>query len=276
MSLPEYELYDNLLSSKDTKHNRGRNYVHRHMQISRQVYDLYKEDFYKNYPFEKVKGFTNPYTRTTVQTWHDYELYGHCFVLMHRVEDHMSSVDESLKSENLQLKTDLKIAQHELSDTKKQNKKRFAFLILTCFLCVILTALLFSRPSAAEYSRLQSELSFAQSETERLSSVVSEAEETIARQQDLLSEVSSKLNSHSSLEGHQIENTPKSHVSDYRSPVQSQHTNETSSGYIGNKKTKKFHKPTCSYLPDVSNRANFSTRNIAISSGYDPCAHCDP
>lgn len=46
--------------------------------------------------------------------------------------------------------------------------------------------------------------------------------------------------------------------------------------YIGNKNSKKFHKPTCSYLPDQNNQVTFSSRDAAISAGYTPCSHCNP
>lgn len=46
--------------------------------------------------------------------------------------------------------------------------------------------------------------------------------------------------------------------------------------YIGNKNSKKFHKPTCSYLPDQNNQVTFSSRDAAISAGYTPCGHCNP
>jgi competence protein ComEC len=46
--------------------------------------------------------------------------------------------------------------------------------------------------------------------------------------------------------------------------------------YIGNKNTKKFHKPTCSSLPAEQNRVYFSTREEAIAEGYTPCKICKP
>lgn len=46
--------------------------------------------------------------------------------------------------------------------------------------------------------------------------------------------------------------------------------------YIGNKNTKVFHKPSCSYLPDPENRVRFDTRQAAIDAGYAPCQHCNP
>lgn len=45
--------------------------------------------------------------------------------------------------------------------------------------------------------------------------------------------------------------------------------------YIGNTKTKVFHKPTCSYLPTV-NRTTLDSRAEAIALGYTPCQHFRP
>ncbi len=50
----------------------------------------------------------------------------------------------------------------------------------------------------------------------------------------------------------------------------------STSYYIGNINTKKFHKPTCSYLPDKSNQIIIETRSEAIADGYSPCGHCNP
>ena len=46
--------------------------------------------------------------------------------------------------------------------------------------------------------------------------------------------------------------------------------------YIGNKNTKKFHRPSCSTLPKEENRVYFSERNEAVSGGYVPCKKCNP
>ncbi|MEA4890740.1 MAG: MBL fold metallo-hydrolase [Clostridiaceae bacterium] len=46
--------------------------------------------------------------------------------------------------------------------------------------------------------------------------------------------------------------------------------------YIGNKETKKFHKPSCSSLPDEKNRISLSSRDEAINAGYVPCKKCNP
>jgi hypothetical protein len=47
--------------------------------------------------------------------------------------------------------------------------------------------------------------------------------------------------------------------------------------YIGNKSTKKYHLPDCSYLPDIGNRVKIPESKIDTTySAYSPCGHCDP
>lgn len=46
--------------------------------------------------------------------------------------------------------------------------------------------------------------------------------------------------------------------------------------YIGNKNTKVFHRPDCSYLPAEKNKVKFSTRSEAVELGYAPCGTCKP
>lgn len=46
--------------------------------------------------------------------------------------------------------------------------------------------------------------------------------------------------------------------------------------YIGNKKSKKFHLPTCTSLPKEENRIYFDYLSDAIKMGYAPCKGCNP
>jgi len=51
---------------------------------------------------------------------------------------------------------------------------------------------------------------------------------------------------------------------------------EQANPYIGNKKSEKFHLPTCSSLPSEKNRIYFSSRQEAVQSGYTACGSCNP
>ncbi len=46
--------------------------------------------------------------------------------------------------------------------------------------------------------------------------------------------------------------------------------------YIGNKNSKKFHRPDCSSLPAEKNRVELSNREDAINMGFVPCKRCNP
>lgn len=61
-------------------------------------------------------------------------------------------------------------------------------------------------------------------------------------------------------------------------PEKAQSTEEAAAegGFIGNKRSLKFHLPTCKYLPAEKNRVPFKTREEAINEGYVPCKVCKP
>lgn len=50
----------------------------------------------------------------------------------------------------------------------------------------------------------------------------------------------------------------------------------TSTTYIGNINTGKFHRSSCGYLPYPENQVSFDSREDAIYAGYDPCQRCNP
>ena len=58
--------------------------------------------------------------------------------------------------------------------------------------------------------------------------------------------------------------------------IQTNTTDKVAEGYIGNTRSKKFHKPTCRSLPEEHNRVHFSNRSDAITAGYESCRLCYP
>jgi competence protein ComEC len=46
--------------------------------------------------------------------------------------------------------------------------------------------------------------------------------------------------------------------------------------FIGNTRSRVFHRATCRSLPAEHNRCIFATRDEAIKEGYRPCSHCQP
>ncbi len=49
---------------------------------------------------------------------------------------------------------------------------------------------------------------------------------------------------------------------------------DTETAYIGNKNSKKFHRPDCHTLPAEKNRVPLASYEDAINSGYTPCGNC--
>lgn len=49
-------------------------------------------------------------------------------------------------------------------------------------------------------------------------------------------------------------------------------------GYVGNKKTRKFHHVGCGSVSKMkaANRVSLNSRGDAISRGYSPCSRCNP
>jgi len=46
--------------------------------------------------------------------------------------------------------------------------------------------------------------------------------------------------------------------------------------YIGNSRSLRFHRPSCSGLPSEQNRVILDTREEAVNEGYEPCGNCKP
>jgi len=46
--------------------------------------------------------------------------------------------------------------------------------------------------------------------------------------------------------------------------------------YIGNIKSLKFHRPSCSGLPAEQNSVILETRDDAVNGSYEPCGNCKP
>ena len=61
-----------------------------------------------------------------------------------------------------------------------------------------------------------------------------------------------------------------------KAEVQQQEKQQSETRYIGHKKNKVFHKPSCKSLPASKNQVYFSSRDYAVSKGYRPCSKCKP
>ncbi|WP_054692097.1 Ada metal-binding domain-containing protein [Syntrophomonas palmitatica] len=53
-------------------------------------------------------------------------------------------------------------------------------------------------------------------------------------------------------------------------------TDKGQTAYIGNKRSKIFHRPDCHSLPAEYNRIYFNCRDDAVDRGFRPCGSCRP
>ena len=61
-----------------------------------------------------------------------------------------------------------------------------------------------------------------------------------------------------------------------RSTVSDQAEDLKAEGFIGNRKSKVFHRPSCPNLPAERNRIPFDSREDAIDAGFKACGNCNP
>lgn len=192
------------------------------------------------YPYHKAIGKKSPYNGKIIQTEDDYDLYCHCYALFRMYEKDMAEADNKLLNANVSLSLERK-ANAEFYEAAY---KRFRFMRIVIYvLCAALAYFVFLSP-------------FFSSSDE--SAHHSSSSSSVSSSSSTSSSESPEVSSDSSSEGSQ---RPDGYVS---------------SEYVGNKQSHKFHRSSCSYLPDADNRRIFKSRDAAISAGYDPCGHCNP
>ena len=251
--------------------------------MTKQEYRKLKDEFYRSSPFDYVLGCINPYTNTVIRDRYDYELYAHCYALKQKAEiclnERVSEIENRYRLEyeqkNIELSSDLLSAKQTISYLEHTGKLRFVFLCILSVLLVVFSLLFSFRPSRSDYQSLQEQVSALAAENESLSNRVD---------QSFLDGQSSGYSSgYADGYGEGQSRSPSSTAPSSKEPPTYNRGSPSyddsvsvSTSYIGNAKSKKFHKSTCSYLPDKSNQVALKTRDDAISGGYDPCGHCNP
>lgn len=192
------------------------------------------------YPYHKAIGKKSPYNGRIIWTENDYDLYCHCYALFRMYEKDMAEADNKLLNANVSLSLERK-ANTEFYEAAY---KRFRFMRIVIYvLCAALAYFVFLSP-------------FFSSSDE--SAHHSSSSSSVSSSSSASSSESSESSSDSSGNGPQ---RPDGY---------------TSNEYVGNKKSHRFHRSSCSYLPDEDNQRIFKSRDAAISAGYDPCGHCNP
>jgi len=227
-------------------------------KMTQKEYNMQMEQFYKELPFHKIRGRKNPYTGTLVETWHDYMLYGHCYVMKQLTESELSSLETqyqnsitNLEANNIRLSKDLQIS-------RRKRKLLSIFSVLLSLLCVIL--LLSPNPLEDDLAALKKEIYELQNNLLLAEAAIDQSyRDGLSAGYRLNQPDDPPIERPSYSFNHSYDDSPA--VETY---------------YIGNSSTKKFHRSSCSYLPSQQNQVALSSREEAISSGYNPCQRCDP
>ena len=202
--------------------------------------------------FPLSKGKYNPYSGKPIQTLQDYEFYCQCVALRRIYDKKLASVSAVVQSTQDVLSA---------ADAVVMDSRRSAAI-----------AALYKHDAAvakSEYAELKTRFD-ARKKATRLGFVVLVALlvgfflfHAISRpEKNAPHSAPSSASDSSSRESSGVgSNRPSGYVS---------------SEYIGNKKSHKFHRSLCSYLPDDDNRRIFKSRDAAIDAGYEPCEHCNP
>ena len=257
-------------------------------KMTQHEYNEHMNQFYKAFPFCVIQGHINPYTGTQINTWHDYMLYGHCYVMKKVSENKLTFLESTyqstivkLDSENLRLSTELTLLQKKQkfldAETSRltndlitlQRKRKFTLLltVILCFLCCV--SIFLPTP-------LKNDFLFLQDENASLQNEISSLKEANASLQKDLEKANKEID-RAYINGLMFsQRDSSSSTSSYSTYRNYDSTPSVETYYIGNISTKKFHRSTCGYLPSQQNQIALSTREDAITSGYDPCRRCNP
>lgn len=206
-------------------------------------------------PFSAVQGKISPYTKRPIRTLDDYTTYCSCLALRIACEIKISEAQKEVDtaktsefsakmrataSEKREVETTNELRQVNAEKAKYKNRSTVLSLValILCVLCVVGRSTKRQIADTVQSKPEMSESSSTPAPTERKA-----AEE---------SNTSSVGTGSKRPEGY------------------------SSDKYIGNKKSHKFHRSMCSYLPDSDNQKTFSSREAAINAGYAPCERCNP
>lgn len=231
---------------------------HRSFKFTQEEYERYLSQFYRDVPFESVKGKLSPYTNTPITDWHDYSLYGHCYSLKHITENELFSIENSYRESLAATKAECQNAEQQSKQLFRTNESLFKRNRILVGLVIILAAVLsisFLMPNPlsddvevlrSEISSLQRSLSFSENQISLLSDLADNA------YQEGYSDASRDFSI-----AHSAANLPdKVFV------------------YIGNKSTRVLHRSECQFLPAAERRVIYDTIRQAILDRYTLCSHC--
>lgn len=207
-------------------------------------------------PFSAIQGKISPYTKRPIKTLDDYNTYCSCLALRIACETKIAEAQQAVneartaeRSANIKALASERRANATINELKRANEEKAKYKSRSTILSLVALVLCVACIVGRFTNKRQN------TDTVQRQTLTAEASSTPATTERKTAEESSTSSAGTG------SRRPEGYSSDK---------------YIGNKNSHKFHRSTCSYLPDADNQKTFSSREAAISAGYEPCKRCNP
>lgn len=220
------------------------------------------------FPYASVYGKINPYNKRKILSENDYDLYCHSYAVLRLYEKSLAKVEsqaaqshmaaEHIRSEAYRVRSGA--YQYVAYARKYVLRQRILSAVLAVVAAIAIGFSAFSRRSVpADPQPVSAQPSVSQAAAPAESPSV--AEPAPAVEQPTQTPQDTPPASSPSYTASGGSSRPDPYISD---------------SYIGNRSSHKFHRSTCSFLPNPENQVIFDSASDALAAGYEPCKKCNP
>ena len=221
------------------------------------------------FPYTSVYGKINPYNKRKILSENDYDLYCHSYAVLRLYEKSLAKVEcqaaqshmaaEHIRSEAYRVRSGA--YQYVACARKYVLRQRILSAVLAVVAAIAIGFSAFSRRSVPADSQPVS----AQPSVSQAAAAPSAApaeSPSVAKPAPAVEQPT--------------QTPPASSPSYTASSGSSRPDPYISDSYIGNRSSHKFHRSTCSFLPNPENQVIFDSASDALAAGYEPCKKCNP
>lgn len=219
----------------------------------------------ERYPYASVYGKINPYNKRKILSEDDYDLYCHSYAILRLYEKNLAKTEHQISQEYMNAaRIRSEAYQYAAYARKCVHRQRVLSAVLAAVAaCAILFAVVSQRftPDPQPVSAQPSVSQAAAAPSAAPAESPSVAEPAPAVEQPTQTPQDTPPASSPSYTASSGSSRPDPYISD---------------SYIGNRSSHKFHRSTCSFLPNPENQVIFDSASDALAAGYDPCKKCNP
>lgn len=213
------------------------------------------------FPYASVYGKINPYNKRKILSENDYDLYCHSYAILRLYEKSLTSAEYRVSQERIEAaRIRSEAYQYAAYARKYVLRQRILSAVLAVVAAVAIGFSAFSRRSVpVDPQPVSTQPSVSQAAAPAESPSVAEPAPAVERPTQ------------------SPQDTPPASSPSYTASSGSSRPDPyISDSYIGNRSSHKFHRSTCSFLPNPENQIIFDSASDALAAGYDPCKKCNP